>query len=295
MEETELAIPLLLGDSAEIEAALTAAADAPERSLDLYGGTFARRHDRTWIDARLDVLLGEATGTDRTSFEAYYAVNQGEIERGARIAAGVDPASRGIFWGHASELWDVPPPTGDDPGGTLDTRTCDTPAPSTFCYLLIGMAAARWERWDDHARAVTHFRGVADSLRAEPERAELYTAYADVLEGTGLWRRGDIVAGRRLLERHRHQAGFPGERARLELGWLEAAEGRPAMALPHFRTAVGSWPRPVALYGMARMHDRLGEHDQARRYYESVATMTRNGDPLPRIQEVRTTLARGGR
>jgi tetratricopeptide (TPR) repeat protein len=295
LAEVELAIPLLLGDSVEVETALAAAADASERTLSLYGGTFSNRHDRTWLDARVDAFHGEAADADRTQFQAYYAINMGEVERGAGIAAGTSPISRGIFWGHASEVWDVAPPTGDDPGGPIDTRTCDDPAPNAFCYMLIGMAAARWERWDDHTRATRHFRDMADSLRAdEPERADLFTAYAEVLEGTALWRRGNLAAGRALLERHRRHAGFPGERARLELGWLEAADGRPARALPHFRTAVESWPRPVSLYGMARMHEELGEHDQARRYYESLATMTRNGDPLPRIEEVRATLAREG-
>jgi tetratricopeptide (TPR) repeat protein len=294
LEEVELAIPLLLGDSTEVEAALASPRTASERTLSIYEGTFGRRHDRTYLDLRVSSLAAAVLEQDRDQFQAYYRGMMAEIDHGAGGAATLSPAIRGLYWGHVNELWDVPPPGADDPGGTIDAGACDEPSFNHFCHLFLGMAAARWGRWGDHDRSKDRLRAVADSVREdEPARAERYDATVDVLEGTRRWRTGDRQAGRQLLERHIRRADMVGERARLELGWLEANAGRPAQAIPHFRTALNSWARPAALYGLATMHTRLGQHDQARGYYQRLVTIARQGnDDLPRLREVRETLAR---
>ncbi|NIP83257.1 MAG: hypothetical protein GWM90_30140, partial [Gemmatimonadetes bacterium] len=292
-EETRLAIPLLLGDSTEAEAALEELRDAPERTISVYLGTFGRKHDRIRLDARIQAIYGEVTESDQTAFQAYYAGTIGEIERGARIAAGITPGGRGIYWGHVNELWDVPPPTSETPGGVVDPAMCDDPF-NLFCHLFLGMAFARWDLRNDQATVMARLRARADSVREEdPETADRYEAYAEVIQGTGLWRRGDRRAGREILERHLQRADVGGERARIEMGWLEAASGRPAQAIPHFRTGTMDWARPIGLYGVATMYTRLDQHEQARPYYESLATLARDGDDLPRLREAREALARG--
>jgi hypothetical protein len=271
------------------------AGEANDRTVSIYDGSFARRHDRTDLDARMDSVIGEVMELNRDAFQAFYAASMAEHQRGAAIAATVGNGNRGIYWGHANEQWDVAPPTGDDPGGAFTPDQCDDPSFNAYCHILMGLAAARWGRWDDHARHIARFREHADESREEdPDHAALADARVEVLEGVGLWRRGDREAGRRILERHIHSTDMIGERARLEMGWLEADAGRPGQALRHFRTEVNGWARPAALYGMARMHDELGQHDQARRYYASLATIAHNGDDLPRVVEVREALAREG-
>jgi tetratricopeptide (TPR) repeat protein len=290
--ETELAIPLLLGDSAEVEAAIDSFRNASERETSLYLGTFARRHDRIHLDARVHAIYHNAIEVDPTAFQSFYAATLGEMERGADLAARVSPGSRGIFWGHANELWDVPPPAADDPAGPVEPALCQEPF-NAFCSLYVGMAFARWGRAEEQAAVVASLRAHADSARAEdPESAETLGSYADVIEGTGLWRRGARRDGRALLERHHRRADVAGERARIELGWLEAAEGRPAQAVPHFRTATMDWPRPAGLYGLARMYRELGQDELAREAFQSLAAITRNADDLPRVQEIREALAR---
>jgi tetratricopeptide (TPR) repeat protein len=115
---------------------------------------------------------------------------------------------------------------------------------------------------------------------------------ADVIEGAGAVHQGDSRRGRELLDRHAQNAGLAGERARLELGWLEAAAGRPEQALRQFRSALNGFSRPEALYGVSHMHEQLGQPQQALPYWASLVTLTRDGEELPRIIEARQALAR---
>jgi hypothetical protein len=113
--------------------------------------------------------------------------------------------------------------------------------------------------------------------------------------GTAAWRRGDVRHGRELLQRHAVAVGQVGIRARHELAWLEAEAGRPAEALRQFRSVLVEFTRPAALYGMATMHEQLGQHDQAVGYWASLATLTEGADDLPAIRQARETLARAAR
>lgn len=87
---------------------------------------------------------------------------------------------------------------------------------------------------------------------------------------------------------------WEGDRARIELAWLELAVGRPLEALRHFRAeALQGWDRPMALYGAGVALDRLGRHEEARAYYARLAAVAREADEdVPRLREVRVALAR---
>jgi tetratricopeptide (TPR) repeat protein len=283
-----LAIPLLLGDSAEAAEALRGATSLSPRALRVYGGAFGLKHDRLDRDAQVDAVLARVTNTDRTAFQAYYAGAMGQVQRGIDLAAGprVEPAARAVFWALIHELWDARPP--DD---VLTVEACDTPAFDPVCFLAAGIATARLGGRGEHDRFVDRLRSAA-AAAADPVRAERLMGHADVIEGAAAWRAGDPGRGRDLLLPQARIVGPAGERARLELGWLEAETGRPAEALRHFRAALRSFTRASALYGAARMHEELGEPEGARGYWASLVTLTAQGDDLPRIREARQALAR---
>lgn len=288
MEAVELAIPLLLGDSVEAAQALVRAADANERTISLYDGTFGRAHDRFDREEPIQTILGALQETPRDAFHAYYAGSLGELDRGARIIEEptVSAADRAIYWGHVQELWGAPVLDGQV-GDRLDASACDAPAFNPTCHLFVGMALARMDR-TGYQRSASALRERADEVEGEDaEAAEGFRAWAEILEGTALWRRGSRAAGRERLERHLERTDLAGERARLEMGWLEADEGRPSQALRHFRTALRGFARPVALLGLARMSREIGDEDAAREYYGRLATLTRPGDPIPQIVEAR--------
>ncbi|HSK18923.1 MAG TPA: tetratricopeptide repeat protein [Longimicrobiales bacterium] len=294
LEHISLAIPLLLGSDEEAAAVLENADSIAPRTFDLYGGTFARRHDRFDRDAAADAVWAKLTEANRVAFQAYYAGSMGRIEHGGAVAREprVTPSDRGIYWGHVNELWNTDP-SQHGAAAAMSPAVCDDPAFNSTCHLFVGTAAARLGRWPDHRRTLERLREQAAAVVADnPASAGRIEALADVVEGAGAAHQGDTRRGRELLERHAQNAGLAGERARLELAWLEAAAGRPERALRHFRSALAGYSRPLALYGVASMHEQLGQPEQARPYWASLVTLTRAGDELPRILEARQALAR---
>jgi tetratricopeptide (TPR) repeat protein/TolB-like protein len=297
MEHIQLAIPLLLGTADEVAAALATAAAGPARALDIYLGTFGRRHDHFAKDAVVDSMFGARTEQNRVAFHAYHMGSMGHLERGAALVANtlVSRPDRAIYWAHVDELWSVQPPPVSTPSA-LSADACLDPGFHHVCLLFVGAAAARAGRWAEHGRIVTRLRQQAGSvISSDSARALSLTASADVVEGAASWRRGDMRRGRELLERHARTSGLAGERARIELAWMEAEAGRPTEALRHFRTLLDGYARPLALYGMASMHEQLGQPREARRYWESLLTLTEGSDDLQRIREAREALARSAR
>jgi hypothetical protein len=123
-------------------------------------------------------------------------------------------------------------------------------------------------------------------------RADRISAIGDVIEGAGAWRRGEVERARALLQSRAGTAGNTAHLARLELAWLEESAGRHALALRQYRSLLNTFFRPLALYGMATMHEQLGEPEEARRYWSSLVTFTASGDDLARIREAREAQAR---
>ncbi|CAN5880085.1 hypothetical protein BH23GEM9_BH23GEM9_08930 [soil metagenome] len=297
VENVELAIKVLLGSEEEVAEALRTAAGLPARTLDTFGGTYNFRHDHFDRAAAIDASMATVMETNRVAFQAYYAGSMGEIQRGATIVA--DPAvsttDRAIYWAHVNRVWNIDPARfGSSPAMTA--AACDDPTFNSLCHLFVGTAAARLGGWAEHARSLARLREMAAAAEDEnPDRAVGLNRMADVVEGVAAWRRGNVTLGRQLLDRHARTNNFAGAFARSELGWLEAEAGRPAQALRHFRSVLNGFDRPAALYGMATMHEQLGQPEEALTYWASLVTLTRSGEDLPRILEARAALARGAR
>jgi tetratricopeptide (TPR) repeat protein/TolB-like protein len=283
----ELAIPLLLGNDQQVAAALDSASKLPPIALDAYGGTFARRHEHFDRDAVIDSMFAISTKTNRAQLHAWYAGGQGALTRGRTFAEDVSVAAplRAIYYAYVYNLWNVEPPS-----GSLDPAAC-LPA-NIGCGVIVGAALAALGKWQEHQRIVTMLAEAGAAATDTTQKRTLASA-ADVLRGIALHRRGDIAGAREMLTRYSTSIGNTGEMTRHELAWLEAGAKRPAEAIRHFQTLLhGGFMRPAALYGIATMHEQLGQADSARAYYARLVKLTEKGEPLPRIVEARNALAR---
>jgi tetratricopeptide (TPR) repeat protein len=268
-----------------------------DRTLDIFLGTFGRRHDRFSREAAIDAIFGTKRETGRVAFQGYYAGATGHVPRGAEIMAGpaVSAADRAIFWAYVNQIWNVQPPDAAT-ARMLNPEACDVAGFHRLCQIYVGAAMAQTGRWAEHGRVIARIRArITEIEAANPEGAERLRRDVDVLEGASAWRRGDVRRGRELLQRHARTADVSGEQARLELAWLEVEAGRPDQALRHFRSLLEGWTRPIALYGVASMLEQLGQPKEALPYWSSLATLTEGGAELPRIVEARQALARAAR
>ena len=292
MGHIELAIRLLLGTEAERAEALRGLDGETERTLDIYGGTFARRHEHFDLDAAVDAAMARVQEVNRAAFQGYYAGGRGEVARAMAIMAdpAVTPSNRSIHWAFVNWLWGTEIPVAG-PAGTMSSAACDDPQFSGFCHVIVGIAAARVGRWGDHASSLRRLREES-AAAADSTRAENLAAGADVVEGAGAWRRGQMERGRLLLERHARSNRLGADWGRTELAWLETAAGRPVAALPHFRSVLVSFGRADALYGMATTLERLDQPEEAREYWARFVELTDDADDLPRVAEARAALAR---
>lgn len=298
----DLAIDILLGDSAAAARAVERARSMPLETLNYYYGGIAIWHER--LDRQVPLLeafgsRSSGSGLDEEIGRHYAAM--GQLERGAQFAAAsrLTPAQRAQWWAFAWMIWETAPPGPDAPGGELTVDACDTPSFDPSCHIFVGIAAAGWRRADLNRHMIEHLRESATIVSdTAPRDAELWSNYADVAEGAWLWRNGAVDRGRAMLERlatsgHGAYENWDGDRARIELALLSMQQRRYAEAIPHFRAELLlGWDRPAALLGLARAHAALGQAERAREYYERFATLTSTGDDLPAIREARNAIAR---
>jgi tetratricopeptide (TPR) repeat protein len=77
------------------------------------------------------------------------------------------------------------------------------------------------------------------------------------------------------------------------MGEMEAAQGRVEEAIRHYRSSQRGYQRPRAVLELARLSERAGRPEEARRYWERFLVITRSGDPdLPQTVEAREALQR---
>jgi tetratricopeptide (TPR) repeat protein len=284
-----LGIPILLGTDQQAADAIRALGKFSPADIQIYEGTFARRHDHFDRDAVVDSVLAAVLKVDRKAFQAYYAGSMGALQRGNAIAgdAAVSASSRAIYYAHLLDLWNVQPPA-----DVLKPDVC--PPNGITCSMMVGLAFANLGRWPEQQQVMTRL-STTGKAEKDTALAGRFTAAVEVLRGAAMRRRGDVTGARELLTRYAGSAGEAGLRAREELAYLEAGAKRPADALRHFLSIQNGFLRPVGLYGAATMHEQMGEPDKARVYWSKFVKLTEKGDNLPRIAEARQALARGAR
>lgn len=288
VEHIELAIPLLLGNDAEVTAAMDAADTVPPELLDTFLGTFARRHDHFDRDAVVDSIFGAKSHTDRRDFQAYHAVSRGGIARGNEVArdAATKPVSRAIYFSHVTAMWNAPLPADVSPS------VCTTPTVSAQCSVIVGIGLADAARWNDHQQLIARLREAVSSA-PDTARKRVLAAAAGILDGAGMRRRGNLEAARIELTKYTYLTAPVGDRARLELGFLELDAKRPAEALRHFNSVLEGFVRPAALFGAATAAEQMKQPAEARNYWQHFVTLTKDADNgIPRVTYGRQALAR---
>jgi hypothetical protein len=159
------------------------------------------------------------------------------------------------------------------------------------CAVMVGTALAVMHRWEEQDRVIATLRERA-AAATDTGSVRRLNATAEVLRGIAMHRRGDSNGARDLLTRHLNLTGNVGLMVRQELGWIEAEANRPAEAIRHFSTTLDGYMRPLALYGIATMYEKLNQPDSAQTYWAHIVKLTEKGDALPRIVEARNALAR---
>jgi serine/threonine-protein kinase len=292
----KLAVPLLLGDSAEAEATLTVARAAPPRDVDLLLGTYTGWTDRFDRLELLDPVCAEVSGLSRTADIVWKRVSQGALRSAADLAGQgqMSPFGLGVYFGHQFGLWGVAPR--DDLASQLTASLCAGPYDAT-CSMFLAVALAGSERWTELATVVRSTRDAARASEASGDSAVAAGRFvaAEVMEAIGSWRRGDVAAARRGLTPHASLRGTVGGRAMLALAEIELSEGRWDQAIHYAQGQVHGYARPAAFYIQARAYEGKGDTAKALEAWRHFVTITRLGDDdVPRVREGREALARLG-
>lgn len=292
ISELSLAIPLLLGDSAEFSATLETALQTDVGTLQRLRTGYTNKVDR--YDRLREMLWANRNraGSD-DSWILYSLIAEGALDRADRLLDSLDVAVgvKGLAvgwrlggWSTASELPNH---------GLARPSTCEEPLVNTGCQMFMGWGLARS---GDLAGATESLRILRRrAAEAEEDGAALLTRRADLVEGTLLSARGQLSEARRLLTPVGRGTGNEGTLARIALGDLEQGEGNIAEAIRYYEGNLRSYDRVHMMLSLARIHDGRGEVDEARSYYRHFLTITRAGDPdLPEIVEAKAALARLG-
>ncbi len=290
--EDSLAISLLLGDSAEAAAAVEATTRIDLGVAVRIRTEFVNRTDRNDRLTDLEWANRDRAGADQ-EWLLYSLSTEGWLTRADRLLDSLDvPNSvKGILIGHVLGTWKS---AGNLPHRPLArSSTCESPSVSDNCLFFVGWGLARSRDLPGAKESVRLLRAHA---AAGDSAARAFTgAAADVVEGAIAAAEGHSANGRRLLGPGAQQGGTIGTLARQSLADLELEAGNVAEASRYLQGLLDGYTRPQATIDLARLHDRRGETDEARRYYHSFLTQTRRGDPdLPEILEAREALERLG-
>jgi tetratricopeptide (TPR) repeat protein len=183
----------------------------------------------------------------------------------------------------------------------------DTTSDGAFAHFVAGVVAADQGRWGDHEAVLGRAHEEVRRRRAvgDTTAARMFDGVARALQGYALWKRGQPAEALPQLEAvQRDMRGSAGhfaennlnEAVRWWLGQLLVELDRPRDALVYFQT----FNNPAegldtfSEFESARIHQELGEFDEARESYENVLVAWRDADPElgPRIEAAREGLAR---
>jgi hypothetical protein len=264
--------------------------------VDILLGTYNGFTDRFDRIEKADQLFGEILGQNRDAQKAWGRVTQGGVQYAAElgVTGQISNANLGILVGHTFEQWGVLPP------GPLAERSgksfCDEPY-NTTCYIFLAPGLAGAGRWTDLDAAVRRVRQAAEELATQGDEAGARgrREVADVMEGLGAWRRGNVAEARRLLTPATPHNSSAAGRAMMALAEIELSEGRWDNAIHYAQGQVFTYGRPRALFIQAKAYEGKGDTVKAREAWRHFVAVTRRGDDdLARVREGREALTRLG-
>lgn len=288
--EFDLAIPLLLGTDEEASDALARSRTLDVGTLERVRIAFVNRQDRY---DRVRQMLWEnrdRAGSD-DQWIYYNLIAEGALDRAARVADSLDVSVgiKALGAGWALGTWSTATDTGHR--DVADPQSCEQPVVNVQCQLFVGWGLARSGDLEGARVSLGLMR--AHAAEAEGDAARNRTRYADVVDGTIAAREGRVADARRLLAPLASATGNDGLLARQSLGEVEIEEGNPSEAIAHLSANLYAYSRTHATYTLARIHDGRGDADDARAYYRSFLTITREGDQdLPEVAQAREALTR---
>src|SRR5829696_5528387 len=244
----------------------------------------------TWL--RGELLRFASERSDRFALLAinlfWARIGRGEIRSALQELerpAVPDKWKAGMFY--TLHSWDLP-----GASELLESSLLRVDSSDIFQLFSGGAYAVDRARWDEHAKALSRVRAIAGNLRVASDtvQADFAHAAARGLEGYGWWRRGEKEKALELLSVAQREATrweASGYRSREELnallrhwlGLLLEEVGRPRDALPYFQSFQWYEVDPLAARDRARLHEQLGELDQARKAYVFFIDNWQDADP----------------
>jgi len=283
--ESELAIPLLLGDEGEFRQAIEASRAMDMGTLGKLRSAYTNRTDH--YDRLFELLWAnrDRAGADH-QWIIYNLGAQGAVARADRVLDSLDisVATKGVGMGWMRGVWSTARQLPNS--SRVTPQTCETPQVSTQCQLFVGWGLARSHDLVGAAESARILRG------HEAEGSAFSGRSAAVVEGAIAAAEGRTADARRLLAPVANGTGNPGELARVSLGEVELGEGNVTEAVRYFGGNLYSYSRFLVLQALAGIHEERGDTAQAREYYRSFLTITGAGDQdLPEIMAAREALA----
>jgi DNA-binding SARP family transcriptional activator/TolB-like protein len=164
----------------------------------------------------------------------------------------------------------------------------------------VGSYAASRARWQETRSTLQHLQVRAQRLNAAGDGSEaaFTEAVRHAVEGYTAWRRGDLDAALRLLQRSQpwvvgdRRRAVVNMRLRWWLGRLLLEMGRPREALPYFESLTMSWV--PADYERAQIYEHMGMVERARKAYAAFLAQYGHADPSFQVmvQDARAALRR---
>ncbi len=286
----ELAIPLILGDSAEAEAALAEARDANPRDLQLVAATFGANTDRFDRAERIHPILGQKVGQSRDNWVMWSQGTRGALDEAERLAleGDVSDPDIGLQLGHVALVWGV---TSEDEGmrARLAPETCGA---QTNCIRFLSYALVVEGRLDDLDRLIREHTARMAAAETDGGVTEGMRNTATLLEGIRALGSDDRQGARAALQRVVEARGDAGDIARSVLADMALEDGRLDRAEQLYASSLWGYGRSKALRGLARVAEARGDAEEARRWWGRFVTLTEGADAdrLPQVREARAAL-----
>lgn len=247
VEEFSLAIPLLLGDSAEAARAIARSQSMDMGSLSKLRIAFTHRQDNYRRLRQMMWTNRNRAGADH-QWILYSLVAEGALARHDRLLDSLDVPTgiKGLSAGWAMGNWSEA--AGLPNSSLARPSTCEQPVTNSTCQLFVGWGRAR-------AGDLATARESARILRARARDREsaFLTRSADLVEGTVAAQEGRVGDARRLLAPVARGVDNPASLARTSLGELEHREGNVTEAIRHHTGNLFNYNRFQAILALARL------------------------------------------